>query len=55
MATCVKNVTKEVVCETKSNMPENKETWWWNEEIQRVYQVRKNNLSYGRKLGREKI
>jgi len=30
---CVKNKAKEVVVETKSRMPENKETWWWNDEI----------------------
>jgi len=33
MATCVKNIAKEVVSETKSSMPENKETWWRDEEI----------------------
>jgi len=35
MATCDKNIAKEVVGETKNIMPENKEMWW-DEEIQRV-------------------
>jgi len=34
MASCDENVAKEVVGETKSNMPENKEMWWLDEKIQ---------------------
>jgi hypothetical protein len=34
MATCVKNIAKEIISETNSNMPKNKEMWWWDEEIQ---------------------
>jgi len=36
MATCVKNIAKEVVGETKSSFPKNKGTWWWDGKTQRV-------------------
>lgn len=44
MAICVQNTAKEVIGETKSSVPENKETWR-DEEIQRVEANKKNNLS----------
>jgi len=44
MATRVKNIAKEIVGETKSSMTENKEVWWWDEEIQRVKQFKLLNI-----------
>jgi len=43
MDTCVKNKAKDVV-ETKSSMPENKETWSWDEKIQRVIARKKKQF-----------
>nr|GFC92957.1 retrovirus-related Pol polyprotein LINE-1 [Tanacetum cinerariifolium] len=49
MATCVKSIAKEIVGETKSSLPENKETWWWDEEIQRVVASKKKQFKLWQK------
>ena len=49
MATCVKNIAKEVVGETKSRIPEHKQTWWWDEEIQRVVACKKKQFKVWQK------
>jgi len=36
IATCVKNIAKEVVGETRSSLSGNKKTWWWDVEIHTV-------------------
>jgi len=33
MAACVKNISNEIVGETKSRIAEKKESWWWDVEI----------------------
>lgn len=34
----VKWVAIEVVCESKSNMPEDKQKWWWVKEVKEIKQ-----------------
>jgi hypothetical protein len=49
MATCVKNIAKEVVGDTKRSMLENKETCWWD-EIQRVVASKINKFKLWQKI-----
>lgn len=52
----LEKTAKKVIGKTSSYMTENKEKWWWDEEIHRKQQLanKKNNLSYGSEVGREK-
>ena len=44
MATkCIKNVAKEVLGESKGIRLLEKETWWWNEEVQAVIKLKRIN------------
>lgn len=42
MATCIKEVAKKIIVESKGNKGvTNKETWWWNQEIQKIIAPKK--------------
>lgn len=34
MARCIREVTKEVMEDSKRNGPSSKETWWWSDKLQ---------------------
>ena len=36
MATCVHNVASEVLGVTKGSGCDSKDTWWWNEDVQKA-------------------
>ena len=41
MGTCIRKVAKEVLGVTKGKKPEAKDTWWWNEDVQRAIKAKK--------------
>ncbi|KAM1068543.1 hypothetical protein ACFX2A_000499 [Malus domestica] len=41
MASCIQNVAKEVLEESKGSAPHQKESWWWNEEVQTKVKAKK--------------
>ncbi|KAJ1268001.1 hypothetical protein BS78_07G103100 [Paspalum vaginatum] len=45
MATCIRKVAAEVLGVTKGSKGATKDTWWWNEDVQRaLIRRRKNNI-----------
>ena len=42
-ASCIKRVTKEVLGESKECGQLNKETWWWNEEVQAMVRLKRES------------
>ncbi|KAM1184249.1 hypothetical protein ACFX1S_013853 [Malus domestica] len=41
MASCIRKVAKEVLGESKGFAPHQKESWWWNEEVQTKVKAKK--------------
>ncbi|KAM1776975.1 hypothetical protein ACFX14_043659 [Malus domestica] len=41
MASCIRKVAKEVLGESKGFTPHQKESWWWNEEVQTKVKAKK--------------
>ena len=41
MATCVRKVTSEVFGVSRGGKQEGKDTWWWNDEVQRAIKEKK--------------
>jgi hypothetical protein len=41
MATCVQKVASEVFGESRGGKREAKDTWWWNDEVQRAIKEKK--------------
>ncbi|KAM1176204.1 hypothetical protein ACFX19_029118 [Malus domestica] len=41
MASCIRKVAKEVLGESKGFAPHQKESWWWNEEVQTKVKTKK--------------
>ncbi|KAM2693357.1 hypothetical protein EV2_007535 [Malus domestica] len=41
MASCIQKVAKEVLGESKGFAPHQKESWWWNEEVQTKVKAKK--------------
>lgn len=41
MGTCIRKVAREVLGVTKSKKPEAKDTWWWNEDVQKAIKEKK--------------
>ncbi|KAG2644715.1 hypothetical protein PVAP13_2KG375891 [Panicum virgatum] len=41
MATCVRKVASEVFGVSKGGKQEGKDTWWWNDEVQRAIKEKK--------------
>jgi hypothetical protein len=44
ISTCIKKVDSEEFGVTKEGEHETKETWWWNEKVQRLLRRRKSVL-----------
>ena len=41
MATCVRKVASEVLGVSRGGKQEGKDTWWWNDEVQRAIKKKK--------------
>jgi len=41
MATCIRKVAAEVLGVTKGSKGATKETWWWNEDVQKALKEKK--------------
>ena len=41
MATCVRKVASEVLGVSRGDKQEGKDTWWWNDEVQRAIKEKK--------------
>ena len=48
MATCIQKVASEVCGVTKGSGGEAKDTWWWNDEVQRA--IKEKNESYRQRI-----
>jgi hypothetical protein len=44
MGTCIRKVAREVLGVRKGKKIEDKNTWWWNEDVQRA--IREKNECY---------
>jgi hypothetical protein len=44
MTTCIRKVTSEEFGVTKGGKREDKETWWWNEKVQKAINEKKSAL-----------
>ena len=42
MATCVRKVASEVFGVSRGGKQEGKDTWWWNDEVQRAIKRRRS-------------
>jgi hypothetical protein len=41
MVTCIRKVARDVVGVTKGKKHETKDTWWWNEDVQKAFEEKK--------------
>lgn len=44
IAICIKNTAKEIFRENRSSIPESKEMWWWDVEVQRIIVNKKKKI-----------
>ena len=52
---CIKNITKEVLEESKGIRPFEKETWWQNEKVHAAIQLKRTNYKIWQEVRDEKI
>ena len=45
MATCIRKVASEVLGVTKGSGCNSKDTWWWNEDVQKAIKENKSAIS----------
>ena len=58
MATCIRKVAAEVLGVTKASKGATKETWWWNEDVQKALKEKKERYEcvfYDRSTERYKV
>ena len=51
MAICVRKIAAEVLRVTKGGGCDLKDTWWWNEDVQKAIKKRRNAISACTKTG----
>ena len=49
MVGCIKRVTKEVLGESRGKVQSSKETWWWNDEVQKTIRDKRYCYKIGKR------